>query len=53
MLGGLVQTTAGKWITHPPFRCPTGVLLGRIKSSLAMSLAQDTAAEHGLALPNV
>ena len=22
VLGELVQTTAGKWITHPPTRCP-------------------------------
>jgi hypothetical protein len=24
VLGELVQTTAGKWITHPPSRCPNG-----------------------------
>ena len=24
MLGELVQTTAGKWIIHPPARCPNG-----------------------------
>jgi hypothetical protein len=24
VLGELVQTTAGKWITHPPTRCPYG-----------------------------
>jgi hypothetical protein len=24
MLGELVQTTAGKWIIHPPTRCPNG-----------------------------
>ena len=29
MLGELVQTTAGKWITHPPTRCPNGHRLGR------------------------
>ena len=28
MLGELVQTTAGKWITHPPSRCPNGHSLG-------------------------
>jgi hypothetical protein len=28
MLGELVQTTAGKWITHPPSRCPNGHPLG-------------------------
>jgi hypothetical protein len=28
MLGELVQTTAGKWITHPPMRCPNGHTLG-------------------------
>ena len=27
-LGELVQTTAGKWITHPPTRCPNGHNLG-------------------------
>ena len=26
--GDLVQTTAGKWITHPPTRCPNGHTLG-------------------------
>jgi hypothetical protein len=28
MLGELVQTTNGKWITHPPTRCPNGHTLG-------------------------
>jgi len=28
MLGELVQTTAGKWITHLPSRCPNGHPLG-------------------------
>ena len=28
VLGELVQTTAGKWITHPPTRCPNGHTLG-------------------------
>ena len=28
MLGELVQTTDGKWITHPPTRCPNGHKLG-------------------------
>jgi hypothetical protein len=28
MLGELVQTTAGKWITHPPACCPNGRRLG-------------------------
>ena len=28
MLGELMQTTAGKWITHPPTRCPNGHTLG-------------------------
>ncbi len=27
-VGELVQTTAGKWITHPPSRCPNGHSLG-------------------------
>ena len=27
-LGELMQTTAGKWITHPPTRCPNGHTLG-------------------------
>lgn len=28
MLGELVQTTRGEWITHPPTRCPNGHTLG-------------------------
>jgi hypothetical protein len=28
VLGELVQTTTGKWITHPPTRCPSGHTLG-------------------------
>ena len=28
VLGELVQTTAGKWVTHPPTRCPNGHRLG-------------------------
>jgi hypothetical protein len=28
VLGERVQTTAGKWITHPPPRCPNGHPLG-------------------------
>ena len=28
VLGELIQTTAGKWITHPPTRCPNGHSLG-------------------------
>ena len=28
VLGELVQTTAGKWITHPPTRCPNGHTFG-------------------------
>jgi len=28
VLGELVQTTAGKWITHPPTHCPNGRNLG-------------------------
>jgi hypothetical protein len=28
VLGDLVQTTVGKWITHPPPRCPKGHQLG-------------------------
>jgi hypothetical protein len=28
VLGELVQTTAGEWITHPPTRCPNGHTLG-------------------------
>jgi hypothetical protein len=28
MLGELVQTTDGKWITHPPTRCPNGHPVG-------------------------
>jgi hypothetical protein len=28
VLGELLQTTAGTWITHPPTRCPNGHPLG-------------------------
>lgn len=28
VLSNLVQTTDGKWITHPPSRCPNGHPLG-------------------------
>ena len=28
MLGELVQTPDGKWMTRPPTRCPNGHLLG-------------------------
>jgi hypothetical protein len=28
VLGELVRTTAGKWITRPPTRCPNGHTLG-------------------------
>ncbi len=28
VLGELVQTTRGEWITHPPTRCPNGHPLG-------------------------
>jgi hypothetical protein len=28
VLGELVQTTAGKWIIHPPARCPNGHAFG-------------------------
>jgi hypothetical protein len=38
-LGDLVRTTAGKWITHPPTRCPNGHRSGRTKSSSGMSSA--------------
>ena len=31
MLGELVQTTTGKWITHPPTRCPN-VMYSRLVS---------------------
>jgi hypothetical protein len=29
VIGDLVQTTAGRWITHPPTRCPNGHSPGR------------------------
>jgi hypothetical protein len=28
VLGELLQTTDGRWITRPPLRCPNGHLLG-------------------------
>jgi hypothetical protein len=44
VLGELVQTIAGKWITYPPTRCPNGPSLARIRSSLDVSSVLDTAA---------
>jgi len=32
VLGELAQTTAGKWIAHPPTRCPNGHSLARCSS---------------------
>jgi hypothetical protein len=31
VLGDLGQTTAGKWITRPPARCPNGHTLGPVQ----------------------
>jgi hypothetical protein len=45
VLGELVQTTAGKWIIHPPTRCPnghtlvTGEVLSATKSASAAAAA--------------
>src|SRR6478752_5866522 len=45
VLGQLVQTTAGKWITHPPSQCPNGPPpRAGIKSWSVTSPALDTAA---------
>jgi len=44
VLGELVKTTTGKWITHPPSDVPTGTPSARTKSSSDMSRASDTAA---------
>ena len=44
VLGELVQTTDGKWITHPPTAAPTVTRSARTKSSSAMSPASATAA---------
>ena len=44
MLGELVQTTAGKWITHPPTRCPNGHQLGPGRCSSVTKPASGMAA---------
>jgi hypothetical protein len=43
VLGELVQATAGKWITHPPTRCPNRHPLGPNQASSVTSPASDTA----------
>ena len=43
MLGELVQTTDGKWITRPLLGAPTGIASARIRSLLDIKLASDTA----------
>ena len=46
VLGELVQTTAGKWLTHPPTRCPnghtlvTGEVLSATKSASATPVSR-------------
>ena len=46
MLGDLVQTTTGKWIIHPPTRCPnghtlvTGEVLSATKSASATPVSR-------------
>ena len=44
MLGELVRTTTGQWITHPPSRSSNGTASGRIKSLSGTSHALDMAA---------
>jgi hypothetical protein len=40
-VGELVQTTAGKWITHPPTHCPDGHTLG--PGEVLVELTEETA----------
>ena len=49
VLGELVQTTAGEWITHPPARCPNGHPSAPARCSSGIWPASGTAAgtPHG------
>ena len=51
MLGELVQTTARKWLTHPPTRCPNGHTLGSAEVLVGHRSVLVTAAgtPHGVA----
>ena len=52
MLGELVQTTAGKWITRPPTRCPKGRSIGAANGSWsAISLPRARRRKHHLDVP--
>jgi hypothetical protein len=46
VLGELVQTTVGKWITHPPPRCPTATP-SAARLLLDCRCADSTDADHG------
>ena len=49
MLGELVQTTTGKWITHPPTRCPNGHTLGPNQVLVKPASGMAAGTPHGLA----
>jgi hypothetical protein len=51
VLGELVQTTAGKWITHTPSRCPNGHALG-LAEGPALSAIREHHTIHITDLPN-
>ena len=55
VLGELVQTTAGKWITHPPAHCPNGHSLGpgQVLVGHQSSLPRTRRRTHHLDLPSV
>jgi hypothetical protein len=54
MLGELVQTTAGKWITHPPNRRPNGHTLGPNQVLVGhVACLGHSGGGHHLALPNL
>jgi hypothetical protein len=54
VLGELVQTTAGKWITHPPTRCPNGHTLGPNQILVVTSPASATgAADTPVGVPSL
>jgi hypothetical protein len=54
VLGELVQTTAGEWITHPPTRCPNGHTLGPNQVLVGHGACLDHGGGgHQLALPNL
>jgi hypothetical protein len=53
VLGDLVQTTDGKWITHPPTRCPNGHTLGPNQVLVGQGLPRARRRTHNVDVPHV